>query len=395
MRQHKTGVDIVDEAPWWVGGAIAASMVALAVISVLEASDAGAHQLEVALTLAVAISPWLLDLVPPWSMPPATRAATTIGALGLLNLGGVRWGWIDLRVESQLSFMIVVWLIGEMAAIASGRVIAGTWAGALGLVVGRSVSDEYFDAANPWVGGMVLAFGCGLLVRLLLRAVADLKAAQAQLEIEAVRGERQRIAREIHDVVAHSLTVSMLHVTAARMAIDRGDEAAAVDALEEAERAGRTSLRDIRRTVGLLRDDTPSATAPPEPDATDLPALVESWAAAGMDVELRVDGRLDGIGATAGLVLYRVAQESLVNAARHLPGATTVLTLTVAAGSADLVVDSSGSRPGPRGEGHGITGMYERVASLGGAIEVGPTANGWRVATSVPLAEPASTVGVT
>ncbi len=121
-------------------------------------------------------------------------------------------------------------------------------------------------------------------------------------------------------MIAHSLAVAMLHLTAARLAVRRGDSAAANEALEEAEQAGRHSLAEVRRTIGLLRQD--STIEPPAPMATDLGELVDGFRSAGLQVELTVEGELAALSPQVGLALYRIVQESLANVVRHTPGAS-------------------------------------------------------------------------
>ena len=200
----------------------------------------------------------------------------------------------------------------------------------------------------------------------------------------AATNERQRIAREVHDVIAHSLTVTMLHLTAARLAVGRGDSAAATEALEEAEKAGRTSLSEIRNTVGLLRIDGSEPDNAPLPAAADVPALVEGYRAAGVDVSLDLQGDLGDVEPAAGLALYRIVQESLTNAGRHAPGAHTTVHIELGP-PLKVDVQTKGGAPSiERGSGMGLAGMAERAAALGGLFEAGQSGNGWRVAATLP-----------
>ena len=132
-----------------------------------------------------------------------------------------------------------------------------------------------------------------LLVRHEFVLVERLRAAQADLAERSRAEERNRIARELHDVIAHSLTVSLLHVTSARLAVEH-DPADASRALAEAERLGRQSLTEVRATMGLLRPAPARASPPPVPGAGQLPELVEQLRDAGADVSLVIDGDIDG-----------------------------------------------------------------------------------------------------
>ncbi|HEY2428493.1 MAG TPA: hypothetical protein VGI06_06155, partial [Acidimicrobiales bacterium] len=201
----------------------------------------------------------------------------------------------------------------------------------------------------------------------------------------------------------------MLHVSGARLALqdDPPGLAEALDALTEAERQGRQSLGDIRRTVGLLADDSPgeSQLAEPLPTAADVPALLSGFADAGLSVALAADGDLTTVPGTVGLAVYRVVQESVANAAKHAPGATVAVDLRVCHGSWPLsslsaVTGKSGrvdvevrntacDRSAPVIDvppgGLGIAGMTERVKSLGGRLSAGPDGDGWRVCARLPI----------
>ena len=188
----------------------------------------------------------------------------------------------------------------------------------------------------------------------------------------------------MHDVIAHTLTISLLHVTSARLAVeyDPGD---AARSLAEAERLGRESLDEVRATVGLLRPDVAGGSEPtaPLPGPEAMPALVERFRSAGADVTLAVHGDTDRLPATAGLAVYRILQEALTNAIKHAPGAPTAAILTVGADAVELTVDSAG-QPG-RGTGLGVISMRERAESLGGRCEAGPGGRGWLVRGTLPL----------
>jgi signal transduction histidine kinase len=195
------------------------------------------------------------------------------------------------------------------------------------------------------------------------------------------------VARELHDVIGHTLVVSLLHVQSARLAVEH-DPADAARALAEAERLGQECLTEIRTAVGMLREDESGADGPdgvmaPLPGVDGLPALVERFRSAGADITLTVEGDTDGLPATTGLAVYRIAQEALTNAARHAPGAPTVVRLAVGAGRVTLTADSR-AEPGT-GTGLGVVSMRERAESLGGTCEAGPGGHGWLVRAALPL----------
>jgi signal transduction histidine kinase len=149
-------------------------------------------------------------------------------------------------------------------------------------------------------------------------------------------------------------------------------------------------MRELRRTVALLRSDDEGVVAPPVPSASEIPALVEDARAGGLAVELRIRGDLSALAPGVGVALYRIAQEALANAARHAPRARTVLRLEVGNGRARLTSETTGPTvPTPVGESarasYGLIGMHERAAALGGELIAGPTPDGWLVTCTLPL----------
>jgi signal transduction histidine kinase len=259
-----------------------------------------------------------------------------------------------------------------------------------GIILGLDLSGR-FAGSWSWLLGIWLVFVTALAFRSVVDLVHALKDAQDDLAARAAADERQRIAREVHDVVAHSLAVTMLHVTGARMAIKR-DPAEAVEALEQAEELGRQSLAEVRRIVGLLQPDG-AGTAPPQPGATDVPALVDEFRDAGLRVLLTVDGDLASVAPSSGLALYRITQESLTNVTKHAPGAAADVCVAVTNGSVTVTVTNDASprsvAPNDSGAGLGLPGMYDRATSLGGALRAG-VANGsngsgaWQVEAELP-----------
>jgi signal transduction histidine kinase len=177
----------------------------------------------------------------------------------------------------------------------------------------------------------------------------------------------------------------MLHLTGARLALRRDPEEAET-ALLQAERLGRESLAEIRRTVGLLAPEG-TGTAAPMPSAVDIPELVREFEAAGLDVEFEMSGDPALLTPATGLALYRVAQESLSNVVRHAAGAPTTMSLRIGADIARLQVRNSmtttGVAPSHDG-GQGVRGMEERVTLLGGVMRAGSDGNAWCVEVELP-----------
>jgi signal transduction histidine kinase len=321
-----------------------------------------------ALTIVAAA---LLTSVRP-ALRPLLLALAAAGVVGLGHGGSANVGWFAICL-----------LCGWSAFLVRTLVTVGLWASALVVLALQwwLVNDPGWAA---WIAGTSFAtLGC-VLARRERDLVHQLRIAQAGLADRVRAEERNRIARELHDVIAHSLTVSLLHVSSARLAVEE-DPAEAVQALAEAERLGRECLTEVRQVVGLLRSDEAGRPLP-TPGTAQLTALAEQYRGAGADLVFTVDGDPAELPATVGLALYRILQEALTNAARHAPGAPTRATLSVTPTSAILVVDSAG-RPGtgtPAGAGGGLLSMRERADVLGGVCTAGPTARGWRVRAELP-----------
>lgn len=381
--------------PSWVPRLVALPPLFFALVTL---SDAGEAIGVVAVTLGVAILPWLIQAARLGPLPDALFAAWVVVPIGILNLAGTSLG-VDLSGEShnQFSLMVLIWLVGEMAARSTPRIVAGVLAATAAITVGRAAVEPAFGHSwSFWLGGAGVAFLTGYLLRRQQQTLAELGAAQAALAGEAARRERQRVAREVHDVVAHTLTVTLLHVQAAARALDR-DPAAVREALRDAEALGRQSLADVRRTVGLLRADDEAPDTHALPDASDLPALLDSYRGAGMQLRDEIDGDLTQLAPAPSLTLYRVVQEALSNAAGHTDGAPVDVRVTVGRQEVSVTVSNpvAAARPGRDG-GLGIVGMRERVALLGGQVSAGAQNGTWTVAATFPRdgAEPPAEVHV-
>jgi signal transduction histidine kinase len=256
------------------------------------------------------------------------------------------------------------------------------WAAVMALFAAEWLWVKPDPGWGAWMAGVSLSVLAGLLVRHELDLVSQLRAAQAGLAERARAEERNRIARELHDVIAHTLTILLLHITGARLAVEHG-LADAQDSLAEAERLGRESLDEVRSVVGMLHQDGDTGRLAPLPGVGDLPALVERFRSAGADVTLTIDGDTGRLPSTVGLAVYRILQEALTNAVKHALGSSTAVRLAVGPDAARLSVDTAGE-PGT-GTGVGVLSMRERAESLGGSCQAGPGGRGWLVQAAFPL----------
>ncbi len=252
-----------------------------------------------------------------------------------------------------------------------------TWMLALA-IVGTAIYPLIYvqkDFAYVWqlvIGWLmnVLVVGWGLFARAQRDLIRALHERSGHLVEQAREAERRRIAGEMHDVLAHRLSLLSVHAGA----LEFNPDADVTEAAGVIRATARDALQDLRDVIGVLRDD-PSV-GPPQPTLAEIPALVEESRAAGMRVSAQIEAH--GGDATVGRTAYRVVQEGLTNARKHAPAA--LVDVTVAAGERLLVqvVSRRGFGPAPdsRGTGTGLIGLTERVALAGGELEHGPDAHG-------------------
>jgi len=371
LAEDKRALEIHDDWYWQVGSGVLAIMIGAGVA--VQRDD-----LSSALWAGLATAPFLVDAVlyptkrisvPTWLFIPVVIAAVVALELN--------------PVEIDVGPFFLVLLCAEMASrlkVAGALVVL---VAALTAMLAVDVLGSY-DDSFIWFIGITLGWAGGFAVQTQFRLAAQVRASQTTMAARAVAEERARIAREIHDVVAHTLSVTMLHLTGARLALERGDRDDATRALLEAERAGRASMADIRSTVYVLAGGE-TGTDAPMPTACDLPDLVSGFRAAGLDVELDVRGDAETVPSATGLAVYRIAQESLANVVKHAPGAAATVCLEVSGEGVRLeVADSGNGSAGQPGEGSGLDGMKERALLLGGAVRAGRNDRGWMVEAMLP-----------
>jgi signal transduction histidine kinase len=285
--------------------------------------------------------------------------------------------------EPDFAPIMLVLLCAELGAVWSPAL--STSATAVGIsVIAVSGIWRGLVGAPVYIAAVILSFLAGVTLRWYVRALYAERGTRAAVREQATMEERERIAREVHDVVGHSLSITLLHLTGARRALqlDR-DVDDAIEALTEAERIGRLAMSDIRRAVGLLGKSSPRQALP---GIGDIGTLVEQTRAAGLDVRYEQDGNLGSVGPSAGLGLYRIAQESLANVAKHAPDSTARFTLLVEPDTTRLTVRNRvplGAGP-PAANGSGLTNMTARATQLGAELRAGPDGEHWIVDVTVP-----------
>jgi signal transduction histidine kinase len=226
----------------------------------------------------------------------------------------------------------------------------------------------------------------GVLVRYRRQAVAlaERNAALERQAGQAAAAERARIARELHDIVAHHLSVIVLQAAGAR-ASGKAVEAT----LEKIENSGRQALADTRRLLGVLRDTGEETGLAPQPSIGELDALAASVRAAGLPVNLVIKGEPAALPAAVDVSVYRIVQEALTNVVKHAGPARADVTIGCADEEVTIEITDDGTghpRDGTRVGGHGLAGMRERVAIFGGELHAGPQPDGgFAVRARLPL----------
>jgi signal transduction histidine kinase len=299
-----------------------------------------------------------------------------------------------------IPFMTTIMVLGVAASFLLGnlRDSSRAWAG-LGIVLGGTaviVLNKPAHATSELIF-IPLLFGLGWLGGYALREraeqaeAADVRAAQAERERDAaariaVAEERARIARELHDIVAHAVSVMVLQVGAVRHGLP---DALAEDreALKGVEHVGRTALTEMRRLLAAMRRNGDEAELMPQPGLDSLDSLAEDIGRAGLPVRLHVDGQPVQLPRQIDLSAYRIAQEGLTNALKHARASQADVTVEYRPSELQIEVRDDGvGAAGSDGLGHGLVGIGERVKIYGGEMTAGPTpSGGFLLSARLPL----------
>jgi signal transduction histidine kinase len=284
-------------------------------------------------------------------------------------------------ITPLLTFPMVVyavsaWCDRRRAFVGLVAVLVLIWTEVL-LADNTVTSDFLFTALlvfGPWLVGRIVATRVELAAELSDKADRLEREQDKQAQL-AVAQERARIARELHDVVAHNVSVMVVQAAAARRMIDH-DASKAKEALGSVEQTGRSALREMRRVVGMLGQRDEELALAPQPSVDELDWLIERAREAGLEVDLTIEGEKKRLESGVDLSAFRIVQEALRNTLKHAGPARAQVTLRY--GEHDVEVDVSDNGRGVRPPadngavtGHGLVGMRERVAMLGGEIEAG------------------------
>ncbi len=367
--------------PWWIaiiggGGGILCVAVAVGQRGLLTPPDLAA------VTLVLATVPQIAQYSAQRWVPWWVDAVFMLTAVAWLN--SIPFDAAGPQNVAPVAAMFMVASVTATDGVRPG-LIATVASGVVVLVSDRFGNQD--PAVEIYVIEIISGFVVGYMLLWQMRALAAERRDRERERERATLAERQRIAREIHDLVAHSLSVTMLHVTGAKQAlIEDQDVDDAVAALSDAEQVGRQAMAEIRRTVSVLATET--AGAHPLPCAEDLDALVAQVRDAGLPVDYRSRGDVTRLSPAIGLGMYRILQESLTNVAKHAPGEKAEVSVDIGRARASLVVRNR--RPGGTVDpgGSGTSGMASRAEQIGGVLRAGPDDSDpqrWVVDLAVPV----------
>ena len=346
---------------------------------------------------------------------PVFPGPRLVNALAVVPLVAVPLTWR--RVRPLLSFCVVFGTIAWASLVFGGAEATTEFVAALvslysvtangrrtfGMLLGAVAAGAVHELRDPHVNGVGdVVWGAGLLsvawlfgvaVRSRQGRIVSLEGETARLAAdreararEAVAAERGRIARELHDVVAHAVSVVVVQAQAGQRLVG-ADDARARESLEAIEETARTALHEMRRLLGMLRE-TGDGSLAPQPGLDDVEALARQVRDAGLPVAIEIDGEPAPLPAGLDLAAYRLVQEGLTNVLKHACASRATVRINYRTTWLDVeVVDDGGVRNGNGREGgFGLVGLRERITLYGGKLESGPRAEGgWRLHATLPL----------
>ncbi|GAA3927116.1 sensor histidine kinase [Actinoplanes auranticolor] len=326
--------------------------------------------------VAVMLGVWLAVL-PLWRRTrPLAMITLAFGAIILLQVATVVAD--PPEPVGLYSGMVVLVLVYALPRWGSGREVV---LGVVVILAGFAVSVATDDTpVGEEIAGLVF-----LLMPAVIGASVRFWATARERQLERVRShERERLARELHDTVAHHVSAMVIRAQAGRV-VAGADPAAAVEALEGVEEEGARTLEEMRAMVATLRDSGAGAELAPAAGVADLKRLLRAPGVR-LRVDLGLDGDLDGLPPAVDAAVYRIVQESVTNAMRHAVDATEVMVqVTGEPQMVRVTVRDDGARAGRGRDGYGLAGLRERAALLGGELSAGPgTDRGWQVEAELP-----------
>jgi signal transduction histidine kinase len=376
----------------WVTDVLLTLLAAVTTIPALPRDSTSMHAAEV-VVLVLSVAPLVVRRI--WPVP----------VFGWILLSAVAAGLWTTSVVDGLGLLIALYTVAAMRPRRDALICAGLLeVFAVTALLLYVYSKWWFDAI--FVSGMIAAaLGLGLYVAARRAYLAELHDRAERLEREkdqqaalAAAAERARIAREMHDIVAHHLTV-MTTLAEAAIAASATSPERATDVMRSVAATGRRALADTRKLLGVLRQrpgQGPGEALQPVPDLAQLDTLIEQVRSAGLDTSLEIRGQSPDMPAGVQLAVYRLVQEALTNTLKH-GGANAHARVRLSFVPGELLVDvdddgSGSAAPTPAGVGGGLPGMAERIRAYGGDVRVGPRQPaGWAVSARLPLDDGGST----
>jgi len=321
----------------------------------------------VAVVVTVAAAAWVLVMFSAKAQPPVEPwLAMLVAVFALASRVDGRRLWVAASIAGGL--FLALEIRGELAGQGAGNVL-------------------------PAVVFYVLIFALGRMVHAHRRRASGqqdraerLEREQDALAARAVAAERSRIARELHDVIAHSLSVIVVQAAAERRVLGPGRDSTA-ETLESIEQAGRQAMTELRRLLGLLRKSDGELSLAPQPGLGELGDLVAEVREAGVEVDVRTDGDLAVLPRGLDLTAYRIVQECLTNVLKHAGARRVEISLRCPGRCLDIDVTDDGTSAGaPSPGGFGLVGMRERVSVYGGTVQAGyRDGGGFQVHARLPV----------
>ena len=319
---------------------------------------------------------------------PLAVLVVNVGVVTVFSVGFGDWGSFQLFAAILLAlFSVAAYADARRAAI--GAAIAAALF-VLETITKLAAGDSLSELPGPFVALAAVWLGGRAIAR---RRVEAERLSELALELEqrneadaraAVGAERTRIARELHDVVAHAVSVIVVQAQAADRVLE-GEHASARESLRAIESTARTALVEMRRLLEMLRAEEGDADLAPQPGLEHLDVLVKQVREAGLAVDLRIEGEQRPLPAGVDLSAFRIVQEALTNTLKHAGPAHALVTVRYGPGGVEVEVLDDGMPGGRSGRGHGLLGMRERAAVVGGKVETGPrTGRGYAVRASLP-----------
>ncbi|MFI8664627.1 sensor histidine kinase [Rhodococcus qingshengii] len=309
----------------------------------------------------------------------------------------VQWA-VGIELSADITLLVYLYTVASryrlrVAVLAAGVIEFGAVLASVRWPRGMYWTEMLILLTGPVVAALML----GVYVRdrrnsvsLLLERAKQLERDRDHQAVIAAVEERTRIAREMHDVVAHSLLVMVTLSEGAALKQAREPERAG-EAMRQVSATGRQALAEIRRLLGVLRTETAPHERSPQPGVAEIDGLLERIRQTGLDVDVRVTGAPDGLPPGAELVVFRIVQEALTNTLKHSVDPSHVgIVIVYGAEAVTVDIHDDGARTTgatAEGAGQGLSGMRERAAVYGGTVDAGPdSAGGWRIRAHLPFA---------